>query len=195
MQSVLGDDLILVLPVGAPGLNRFDIQHFLVPGSPWQAHRSELEAEIVATMKAVVRDVTESLGKDCAAWRWSDLHQISFRHSLAKHPTWSHMRVGPDLIGGSPTTLGMAMHMGPGPGGAEPDEIPCRVYHGPAFRLVVDLADPDHAQFVIAGGNGGRPDSPFISDHYSSWLNGRYYRLSLLADEFEASATWNVASK
>jgi len=65
-------------------------------------------------------------------------------------------------------SLGMAMHIGKGPGRAEKDEIPYRVFHGPAYRLVVDLADPLHAKFVIAGGNGGRADSVFLTNQYSS---------------------------
>ena len=67
------------------------------------------------------------------------------------------------------------MHMGKGPGKTEKDEIPCRVYHGPAYRLVVDLNDPEHAKFVIAGGNGGRVESKFCLNHYTAWLKGDYY--------------------
>ncbi|MEM8768579.1 MAG: penicillin acylase family protein, partial [Pseudomonadota bacterium] len=39
MVEVLGDAHLKVLPVGAPGLNRFEIARFLAPGSPWLAHR------------------------------------------------------------------------------------------------------------------------------------------------------------
>jgi penicillin amidase len=192
MHSILGDDLINAMRLGAPGLNRFDIAHFLAPDSPWRAHRTALEAEVIATMKTVISDVEKALGEDQTTWHWGDLHQISFQHSLAKHPTWADMRAGPDQIGGSPTTLGMAVHMGPGPGHNQAGEIACRVYHGPAFRLVVDLADPDHAQFVIAGGNGGRPDSPFISNQYPQWLAGGYHRLSLIRAELVPQAVWQI---
>ena len=192
MHTVLKDDLINALPLGAPGLNRFDIAHFMAPDSPWIAHRSSLESEIIATMRSVVDDVAKALGTDQSKWRWGDLHQIQFQHSLAKHPRWAHLYAGPDQIGGSGTTLGMAVHMGPGPGHAKTDEIPCRVYHGPAFRLVVDLADPDHAQFVIAGGNGGRADSPFTTNQYPHWLAGEFCQLSLLRDELTAVVEWQI---
>ena len=62
------------------------------------------------------------------------------------------------------------------------DDIACRVYHGPAYRLVVDLADTSQAQFVIAGGNGGRADSPMASNHYAAWLAG-YFTLKLKREE------------
>ena len=109
-------------------------------------------------------------GNDPSKWRWGDLHKIQFKHSLNKFDDWKDLHLGPDEIGGSPTTLSMAMHMGKGPGKTEKDEIPCRVYHGPAYRLVVDLNDPEHAKFVIAGGNGGRMESKFCLNHYTAWL-------------------------
>ena len=195
MVEVLGDELINVLPVGAPGLNRFDIGHFFSPGSAWLAHRDVLVRVIHDAMKSVVQDVRISLGDDPDRWRWGDLHQISFAHRLAVKPPWQDMRVGPAPIGGSPTTLAMAMHLGPGPGDVQvrSEAIACRVYHGPAFRLVVDLADPDHARFVIAGGNGGRPDSPHVADNFEAWLGGDYFRLSLVRDELNPSAVWRLS--
>ena len=92
-------------------------------------------------MKVIVDRVRLSLGDDPAKWRWGDLHKIEFWHSLRKQPTWKELSLGPDEIGGSPTTLAMAMHIGKGPGRVEKDEIPYRVFHGPAYRLVIDLAD------------------------------------------------------
>ena len=56
----------------------------------------------------------DSLGPEENAWRWGDLHQIAFWHRQRKRAGFEHLTVGPDPIGGSPTTLGMAMHMGKG---------------------------------------------------------------------------------
>jgi penicillin amidase len=192
MQAVLDDSLLAVLPGGAPGLNRFDIANYLAPGSPWRAHRPILEKTIATAMCSVVENVRASLGADPGTWHWGDLHKIRFAHRLVNEDSWSHMSVGPDAIGGSPTTLGMAMHMGPGPGKASGEEIACRVYHGPAYRLVVDLADPDHARFVIAGGNGGRHDSEFAMNQYPTWLAGECYDLSLLRAELSVREHWVV---
>ncbi len=195
MLDVLEDAHLKALPVGAPGLNRFEIARFLAPGSPWLAHREALVRVVQNTMKGVVQDVRASLGDDPNQWRWGDLHQITFAHRLVKKAPWQAMQVGPAPIGGSPTTLGMAMHLGPGPGTEQREQgaIACRVYHGPAFRLVVDLADPDHAQFVIAGGNGGRPDSPHVTDNFEAWLSGSFYRLSLRRESLTPSAVWQMS--
>ena len=113
-------------------------------------------------------------------WAWGELHQISFKHSLSKFNEWGHMNAGPDPIAGSGTTLRMALHIP-----AKDDTEKVRVYHGPAFRWVVDLADPLHFRFVIAGGNSGKPESNHFADQYDYWLNSQYYDVSLVRDELD----------
>ncbi|NKB97079.1 MAG: hypothetical protein GKR90_01070 [Pseudomonadales bacterium] len=192
MRSVLPDPVINAIATAAPGLNLFDIGHFLKSANPWSAHAEKLSATIHQVMAEVVEAVKQTLGEDPASWQWGNLHQIQFSHRLAKHQPWQDMQAGPDPIGGSGTTLGMAMHMGPGPGRAKEGEIPCRVYHGPAFRLVVDLDDPDHVHFVIAGGNGGRAESPFATNQYHAWLNGEYLTVSYRREEITEHTIWNL---
>ncbi len=43
MNEILEDDLISLLPMAAPGLNRFDIGSFLSPGTPWVDHEELLK--------------------------------------------------------------------------------------------------------------------------------------------------------
>ncbi len=193
MRQVFDDPVIHAIPTATPGLTLFDIRHFLSPGSPWQKHRELLAETICAQMADVVEAVKGMLGDDSKSWRWGDLHQIQFSHRLERNAPWEGMTAGPDPIGGSGTTLGMAMHMGPGPGRAQSGEIPCRVYHGPAFRLIVDLDDPQHIEFVIAGGNGGKAGSEFATNHYPMWLKGGYHRLSLVRDEIDVHELWELS--
>lgn len=176
MTAVLGEAPILAtLPVIAPGLNRFAIEHFMCAGSPWLPYRALFETMICEDVTAIMQQLHQTCGND---WCWGDIHKIRFGHALRKFPTWQNMVVGPDPIGGSATTLAMATHVPP-----TPPEIYQEVYHGPAFRWVVDLADPRHIKFVTASGNGGRPDSPHITDHYPAWLKGEYFDLTLVRDE------------
>ena len=190
MYKVLKDDLINLLPLGAPGLNLFDINSFINSESHWKDEEELLKATIREEMRKVVDRVKLSLGNDCSEWRWGNLHKIEFWHSLNNYSTWKKFKLGPDDIGGSPTTLGMAMHMGKGPGKAKKNEVPCRVFHGPAYRLVVDLADPFKAKFVIAGGNGGRVESDFSMNQYTTWLKGQYFTLNLKREEVDEHTVW-----
>ncbi|MDE0008119.1 MAG: penicillin acylase family protein, partial [Gammaproteobacteria bacterium] len=140
-----------------------------------------------------VHEALEKQFGDSSRWRFGDMHQISFWHTLSKREPWQAMQVGPEPLGGSPTTLAMAVHMGKGPG-REPgaDRVPQRVFHGPAFRLVVDLADPDHCRFVVASGNSGRPGSKHVTDHFPTWLKGKHHTVSLLRDELRVEETWRA---
>jgi len=190
MREVLGDDALNLLPLAAPGLNLFDIATYLAPGSVWNNYRVELERHVCDAMISSVRRVSAALGADSKNWRWGDLQQISYSHALAKFPHWQAMKVGPDPLGGSATTLAMAMHVH-NASSSSGDEPLCRVYHGPAYRLCVDLADPDHARFVIAGGNGGRADSPFVANQYATWLAGDYFTLNLKREELTVVDEWS----
>jgi penicillin amidase len=191
MSDALQDELISLLPAAAPGLNRFDIATFLKPDSPWASYRDLLYTIICEEMSAVVSLVKQALGDNPSRWRWGDLHQVAFAHRLNKQHAWADMRVGPDEIGGSPTTLAMAMHMGKGPGQSRIGEVPYQVYHGPAYRLVVDLGDTSQARFVIAGGNGGRAGSPMATNHYSAWLTGKYFVLKLAREDIDTAEAWS----
>ena len=192
MREVLDDPVLNAIPAAAPGLNRFDIENFLTPGSPWMQYESLLYETICTTMAEVVDSVARTLGDDSSAWCWGNLHQIYFSHRLSSEEPWRAMKAGPDPVSGSPTTLNMAMHMGPGPGRNKSGEIPCRVYHGPAFRLIVDLADPEHVHFVIAGGNGGAAGSQFATNQYAKWLAGDYLTISYNRDELDIHSTWKM---
>ena len=117
-----------LMPLAAPGLNRFDLKTFTKETSPWSQHRGILSETVHKEMRVVMERLHESLGPEESSWRWGDLHQIAFWHRQRKRLRFEHLKVGPDPIGGSPTTLGMAMHMGKGPGKPVENEIPCRVF-------------------------------------------------------------------
>jgi len=183
LKAVLGrTPSIVTLSAVAPALSRFAIHDFMVEGSPWLAHRATLDTIIQEDVISIVEYLNATYGAD---WSLGKIHQIRFGHSLRKHEPWQHMEAGPDPIGGSATTLAMAMHNPPVRGTVEQE-----VYHGPAFRWVVDMADPLRFKFVIAGGNGGRPESNHNSDHYAAWLQGRYFDMSLIRDEITVADHW-----
>ena len=48
--------------------------------------------------------------------------------------------------------------------------------HGPSFRQVVDLADPDGAGMILTTGEAGNPVSRHYRDQVSGWWDGRLAR-------------------
>lgn len=184
MHRVLKDDLLLSIPAVAPSMSFFDIRDFVAKDSPWSRHRSTLNHVLCEIVKGIVQSLDSEFGEICT---FGQLQQIQFQHSLAKYPTWEHMKVGPDPLGGSGTTLAMAGHLV-----TESTSEKMTVAHGPVFRWVVDLADPKHLRFVLSAGNGGNVASQFISNHYASWLKGEYKDLSLVRDELRIVQTDSI---
>ncbi len=185
MRSVLDEPLLSLVPVGAQSWNQFDVSDFLAARSPWLAHRGVLEASVVGCMAEAVAWVRAHLGTYPDRWRWGDLHRIRFQHRLSGKEWWSHMRVGDAESGGSATTLNMAMHV-------KGEDIPLQVYHGPAFRMIVDLAEEDRVHFVVAGGNGGRADSHFATNQFDAWLDGQYFEVRLDKLNIQQAFGWEL---
>ena len=188
LVETLGEDFA-AQPLAAPFVSR--IEPSCYPAPTWDA------AAVAGTIRSVFREVFDALERELGPperWSFGAIHQIQFWHTLRKRAAWQDMQVGPAPIGGSPTTLAMGVHMGLGPGAGAAGEgrISQRVWHGPAYRLVVDLSDPDHCRFVIASGNGGRPGSKHVTDHFDTWLAGEHHTVSLLREELVVEETWRI---
>lgn len=56
-------------------------------------------------------------------------------------------------------------------------------YHGPSWRMVVELTDDINAYGVYPGGQSGNPGSPYYDNFINQWLAGKYYRLHLWKKE------------
>ena len=182
----LGDEY-RAFPVIAPAISKVEPSAYA--GAAWQDMGGRPREVVRETLAKTMRSLRQELGDDLETWTFGTLQQIAFWHSQARREPFRDMKVGPDPLGGSGTTLGMAMHLA-NPLGVDRDEPAQRVYHGPAFRMVVDLADPDHCRFVIAAGNSGRPGSPHVDDHYRKWLAGEHFTLTLKRDEIEVEGVW-----
>jgi penicillin amidase len=73
------------------------------------------------------------------------------------------------------------------------DELnPFRQIHGPGYRAIYDLAEPDRSVFIQSSGQSGNPFSPFYRSMAERWAKGDYIRIpTALADiERTAIGTW-----
>ncbi len=103
-------------------------------------------------------------------WRWGQLHRLRLQHDFER------------LGGGFTGLLGRLLGRGPIPVPGDADSlwtmhhqtVPTRAIGvGPAFRYAVDLADVEHAQFGLAGGQSGHPGAVHYDDALRDWLRGR----------------------
>ncbi len=118
--------------------------------------------EIAARMWAkVLRDMKEKyVSKEPNDWRYGEYHQIHFRH-IARIPAFEFP---PFAAKGSSRTVNVSTGL-PGT-------------HGAAMRTVIELTpDGPKADFVIAGGQVGRPEHEHYTDQIMDWYNGRYFKI------------------
>jgi penicillin amidase len=119
-------------------------------------------------------------GDDPAGWRWDDHHRLVGRHPLAPGAP-AEWDPPPVPMGGDGDTVQAAAYgWGPGPF----DVTGCSVY-----RQVVDLADIDHASFVVPGGASGNPSSPHFCDQLAEWAAHRRVPALYRWDEIEAATS------
>jgi len=125
-------------------------------------------------------DEAVRLGGDPDGWRWGDHHQLQGRHLLipAAPEAWNLPSV--PMGGDGDTVQAAAYGWGPGPFGV----TGCSVY-----RQVVDLADIDHASFVVPGGASGNPSSPHYSDQLREWAAHRRVPALYRWEEVEAATS------
>ncbi len=65
-------------------------------------------------------------------------------------------------------------------GGGENIINATKQFHGPSWRMIVELTDSVNAYGVYPGGQSGNPGSKYYDGFVDSWTNGRYYKLWMM---------------
>ena len=123
--------------------------------------------QIARALDQALDALEQRYGTDIAAWRWGDAHRA--RHD---HPVFGRIPVLRDLCdlaipadGGNDTVNRGAMRVGN-------PSAPFADIHGPGYRAVYDLANPDASLFEIATGESGNPLSRHYRDFLERWRDG-----------------------
>jgi penicillin G amidase len=116
-------------------------------------------------------DLSSRYGSDPGVWRWGKAHYAAF-----EHPLWSKLPQLRDWLtpviaadGGIDTVNAGAFFVGD-------DDAPFADRHGPVMRMIVDMAEPDAARFMVVPGQSGNPLSRHWDDLLSSWRDLDYVR-------------------
>jgi penicillin amidase len=123
----------------------------------------ETRAEVVrsAFSRAVTWLQRELGGHDPASWRWGQLHRQEPAHAFGSKvksfslPGWEAPGAS-DSVWKAQFDMGQAGH-------------PFRSLYGPVLRMIVDLADINHARWVVDTGSSGWPHSPHYGDQSKLW--------------------------
>ncbi|MBI2058524.1 MAG: penicillin acylase family protein [Nitrospirae bacterium] len=150
-------------------------------GTPKIEHRAEV---IRAAFRRALLDLSRSQGRDPATWRWGRLHDLNTKHLFgSKRLLAGFFNLPREEAPGALDSVWKA-HFDLG----QP-ETPFRDMAGPAYRMIVDLADMDHASWVVDTGASGWPGSPHYGDQRPRWLKGEYLPMMANWVEIRSSAT------
>lgn len=129
----------------------------------WFAHG--WERAIGEALGAAVAALRERCGDDPARWAWGAVRPLTLRHPAGTRALLGRVfNCGPFPWGGDAHTVSQASVDPSNPAG-DPVYIA-------TLRMVVDLAQPEHARFVLPGGQSGNPCSPHYDDLLPLWRTG-----------------------
>jgi penicillin amidase len=156
------------------GLHPDVIENILTNHPDWCDNRETNEAEtcpqqLGAALDRATAELAQSYGADMSGWRWGVIHSASFPHAI-----WSRLPLVAEWLslavpdGGSFDTIDNAtMFVGD-------YAQPFTARHGPTLRMIVDLAAPDAARFMITPGESGNLLSAHYGDLMLSWRDVQY---------------------
>ena len=125
---------------------------------------------------------TARLGADPSAWRWGDIHLLTFRHlfgrgrgTAARFMAWLFdLNRGPFARPGDGMTINL---------GAFVLTAPFAIEVGASYRQLVDLGAPEDSRWIVAGGVSGDPRSRHYADQIPAWAAGETRPMRFLGKE------------
>jgi len=137
----------------------------------WCAN-SNCDQALATSLDRTLADLAKSYGDDMSAWRWDTPHRAIFNHPVLSHiPVLKSLFAleipadgGYDTVNRGNTSIGSQI-------------APFADVHGPGMRMIVDMADPSAATFLVTPGQSGNPLSRHFGDLMQSWRDFRWLKL------------------
>ena len=128
--------------------------------------------QLAASLDRALEQLRQHYGADPEHWRWGVPHRAQFTNQF-----WAAVPVLGRLFA---TTIPASGGYDTVDRGAMPLSSSADPYAdvlGPSLRMIVDLADPDAARFVISPGQSGNVLSPHYDDLMERWRDTGYITL------------------
>ncbi|RDK02241.1 penicillin acylase family protein [Paraburkholderia lacunae] len=155
-------------------------------GAVWCGKGSDATAaqpcapQVAASLQAALADLKQRYGSDMSAWRWGEAHAAVAPHrpfhQVSWLARWFDVRVP---VGGDMMTVNV------GGNDFSNDETPYQTRMAAALRMVVDMAHPEAARFVLPVGESGNRFSGWYADMTRLWASGRYVTIPTDARSIE----------
>lgn len=65
-------------------------------------------------------------------------------------------------------------------------------FHGPSWRMIVQMTDDIEAYCVYPGGQSGNPGSPYYNTFINTWATSKYYKINFLKQADAAKMKWHA---
>ncbi len=176
-RQLLRDELGEVFPEMADG-DAWRVFNLLGADSLWcddvaTTAVETCDQQIAASLEAALKELVDAYGDDVDEWQWGKAHYADFTHPVLRYIP----------LVGSWTAITL-----PAPGGQDTVNRAGSDYskpfpqafidrHGPGFRGVFDMADPDASGVIISMGNSENIFSPYYGNLAQSWRDGELLRL------------------
>ncbi|MCA7118537.1 MAG: penicillin acylase family protein [Acidibrevibacterium sp.] len=135
---------------------------------------------LLRALEDATGDLARAYGPDPRAWRWGVAHQAVFAHPLlSRMPGLGRLATFRIADGGDDATIDRAA--------MAPESLDA--VHGPSYRGVYDLANPDNSRFIIAPGESGNLLSRHAADLLTLWRDGAAITLPATPDSVTARLT------
>ena len=148
------------------------VQEILVDHPDW-CGADGCPALLAAALDRALADLRRRYGDDMNAWRWGEAHQARFGH-----PLWSRLPLLADVLTPTIAAPGASDTLDAGAFTLSDEVHPFGARLGPVMRMIVDLAHPEAAQFMVVPGQSGNPLSPHWADLLTPWRDVRYVAFS-----------------
>jgi len=189
IDLTFGDELGEQLLRRARGSVQVTLVNFLADEAcPWFDDVTTPEVEtrdeiLLRALEEAVEELTETLGRDMAHWRWGDLHTATFENqSLGQSgigPVEAIFNRGPVPVDGSIATVNSTGYS---------LDSPYTVNHITSQRQIVDLEDLTRSVSMHTTGQSGHPFHPHYDDMVDPWRNIEYHTMLWERADVEAEA-------
>jgi penicillin amidase len=154
------------------------IENILTNHPDWCDNRETPEVEtcpqqLGAALDRAMRELAQRYGADMGAWRWGVAHPASF-----PNPIWSHLPLVAGWLALAIPDDGSFDTIDNGTMFVGSETTPFTALHGPTLRMIVDLASPDDARFMITPGESGNLLSGHYGDLLQRWRDVGYVRFT-----------------
>jgi len=152
---------------------------------------------LLQALTAARNELTQTLGKDPADWRWSRLHVVAPEHAVlgddVPAPVSWYANPGAVGVGGGSSIVNAT-------GWDAGAEIDGRRDYGvtsvPSMRMAVDMGEPDASLWVNFTGVSGHPASAHYDDQLGAWAAGEAFPWpfgrSAVEEAAESTSTLNA---